>query len=410
MFQVINPRPSESGKPDVEIASRIVRLTGARAEPVASLKPLTYSADTHARAVRSPPGAPGVRRVVGAARDARPRQLSPRDHRERSQRPPLGDLRRGVHGGRDAAIAPARSAAAGGALRERGRSPIRRVAPTSCRRSSRPSPSPALQRALDKAAAGNYVGLMVDEPVGKGEEAVRAALSGLALLGVGDPSSAVQFQRAVLLGAPVAPSRLLSGFARALQGRDTDAIAAWQEALKAGVPRALVAPLLLDAYVRRGEFARAAQRSIAETTAPAGGSELGTQCRRHCARDATGSRGPQDPRRAPRQRPERSARAVAAPPGALHADCRWRRLEAGALRDRGAGLHRREGHRTPRWPRIGIGRPPRRSDYFFLRGGGAGGFPSVFSEYALRDATSTPGRSTLTSSSLTRFIGSGFDE
>ena len=46
VFQVINPRPSEQGKPDVEIASRIVRLTGIKAEPIASLKPLTYSADT----------------------------------------------------------------------------------------------------------------------------------------------------------------------------------------------------------------------------------------------------------------------------------------------------------------------------------------------------------------------------
>ncbi len=46
VFQVINPQPSERGKPDVEIASRIVRLTGIKAEPIASLKPLTYSAET----------------------------------------------------------------------------------------------------------------------------------------------------------------------------------------------------------------------------------------------------------------------------------------------------------------------------------------------------------------------------
>jgi hypothetical protein len=70
----------------------------------------------------------------------------------------------------------------------------------------------------------------------------------------------------VLLGAPVAPSRLLSGFARSLQGRDADAIAAWQEALKAGVPRPLIAPLLLDAHVRRSDYA-AGSSLIAETTA-----------------------------------------------------------------------------------------------------------------------------------------------
>jgi len=68
----------------------------------------------------------------------------------------------------------------------------------------------------------------------------------------------VQFQRAQLLGAPPAVTRVLSGAARAAQSRDADAISAWQEALTAGAPRALVAPYLLDAYLRRSDYTRAA--------------------------------------------------------------------------------------------------------------------------------------------------------
>lgn len=265
VFQVINPQPSESGKPDVEIASRIVRLTGNRAEPIASLKPLTYSADTMPAPFDLRLGHP-----VFAALSAPLATLGRGNYR-------LEIIVNDRNGRRSATSEVAFTVAA------TPRSLLREAPPLAAAfvkeaalqpdvrayvvQSLKPaSPTPALLRALDKAAAGHYIELMVDEPVGKGEEALRAVLSGLALLGVGDPSSAVQFQRAVLLGAPVAPSRLLSGFARSLQGRDADAIAAWQEALKAGVPRPLIAPLLLDAYVRRGEYA-AASSVIAETTA-----------------------------------------------------------------------------------------------------------------------------------------------
>ena len=46
VFQIINPRPSAAGKPDVEAAVRIVRLVGEREEPVASLTPQSYTAAT----------------------------------------------------------------------------------------------------------------------------------------------------------------------------------------------------------------------------------------------------------------------------------------------------------------------------------------------------------------------------
>ena len=265
VFQVINPRPSDSGKPDVEIASRLVRLTGARAEPVASLKPLTYTAETLPAPFDLRLGHPvfaalaapletlgrGKYRLEIIANDRNGRRSATSEVEFTVAATPRSLLREApplaAAFDKEAALLPEVRAYV-----------VRSLTPL--------SPSPALQRALQKAAAGNYLELMVEEPVGKGEEASRAALSGLALLGVGDPSSAVQFQRAVLLGAPVAPSRLLSGLARSLQGRDADAIAAWQEALKAGAPRPIVAPLLLDAYLRRGDYA-AASSVITETPA-----------------------------------------------------------------------------------------------------------------------------------------------
>jgi hypothetical protein len=77
---------------------------------------------------------------------------------------------------------------------------------------------------------------------------------------MGDASAAaVQFQRAQLLGAPIATARLLSGAARAAQLRDADAIAAWQEALAAsGSNRPLITALMIDAHLRRNDAARAA--------------------------------------------------------------------------------------------------------------------------------------------------------
>ena len=265
VFQVINPQPSESGKPDVEIASRIVRLTGSKPEPIAALKPLTYTAETMPAPFDLRLGHP-----VFAALSAPLTTLGRGSYRleiivndRNGRRSASSDVAFTVAATPRSLLREAPPLAAALAKETAIQPDVRAYVVQSLKPAA---PSPALQRALDRAAAGNYIELMVDEPVGKGEEAVRAVLSGLALLGVGDPSSAVQFQRAVLLGAPVAPSRLLSGFARSLQGRDADAIAAWQEALKAGAPRPLIAPLLLDAYLRRGEYA-AGSGVIAETSA-----------------------------------------------------------------------------------------------------------------------------------------------
>lgn len=263
VFQVINPRGSDTGKPNIDVAYEVVRVLNSQEQAVASLTPQNYSESTLP---------PEFDLRIGHPLFA-------------TLRAPLATLKGGQYRlkilvndrvGGVTATATADFAVAATAL-----SLLRDAPPLGLefRRESilsaevlstilawlRPaSLSPALQRAFELAASGRFVDLMVEEPVASSEEGVRAALRGLAQMSLGDTSAAIQFQRAQLLGAPIPSARFLSGAARAMQGRDADAIAAWQEALTAGAPRSLVVPHLVDAYLRRKELARAAQL-IADT-------------------------------------------------------------------------------------------------------------------------------------------------
>ncbi len=91
------------------------------------------------------------------------------------------------------------------------------------------------------------------------EQAIRTALTGLALYAIGDASALVQFQRAYALGAPGGPVQFLTGAVRATQNRDPDATAAWQSSKDEGF--SAVSPFLVDAYLRRGDAARWPQRT-----------------------------------------------------------------------------------------------------------------------------------------------------
>jgi hypothetical protein len=257
VFQVINARPTDRGKPDVDVAFQVVRLVNNQEQAVAALTPQNYSAANLPVEFDARIGHPLFATVSA----------------------PLTTLKRGAYrlkilvndkvGGRTATtdVDFTVTATAGALLRDAPPlgAPFQRekvlsgdVLPGVLLALRPASPSPALQRAFDLASAGRFVDLMVVEPVPQAEEGVRTALGGLALFAVGDGSSAVQFQRAQLLGAPVPPSRFLSGAARAMQSRDADAIAAWQEALTAGAPRSLVVPFLSEAYLRRNDHQRAA--------------------------------------------------------------------------------------------------------------------------------------------------------
>lgn len=265
IFQVINAQSADNGKPDVDIVFQVVRVNGNAEQSVAALTPQNYSAANLPAEFDARVGHPLFASVSA----------------------PLATLRRGDYrlkilvndkiGGRTATteVPFTVTATAAALLREAPPlgAPFRRESVLSQEvlpgilNSLRPqAPSPALLRAFELASTGRFVDLMVDEPVPQSEEGVRTALRGLALFAVGDASSAVQFQRAQLLGAPTAPSRFLSGAARAMQARDVDAIAGWLEALKAGAPRTLVAPYLADAYLRRNDVVQAGTYADAGST------------------------------------------------------------------------------------------------------------------------------------------------
>lgn len=257
VFQVINPQPAGDGKPDVDVAFQIVQRIGDRENAVASLTPQSYSSANLPAEFDLRAGHP-----LFASLSAPLATLKRGDYRLEIL---VNDkvARRTATAEIDFTV----TATAAALLREAPGlgAPFRLeavlagdVLPAILAALKPGAPSAPLQRAFEHAEAGRFVELMVEEPIPQTEEGVRAALRGLALLAVGDASAAVQFQRAQLLGAPLAPSRFLSGAARAMQSRDVDAIAGWQEALAAGAPRSMVVPFLVDAHLRRNDFQRAA--------------------------------------------------------------------------------------------------------------------------------------------------------
>jgi hypothetical protein len=267
-FQIINPRGSDTGMPDLAVGFRIVRVTAEREAPVASLNPQYYNASTlpadfdlrQGHPVFAAVSAPlaslgrGDYRLKIAINDraAGTSAIADADFRVigtpaslLAEAPPLGRPF-----SRDTALAPSALAPLVDAL-------------------TPASPSPALSRALATARSGKLIDLLVEEPVPASEAGIRTALTGLALISVGDASAAVQLQRALLQNAPAAPVQYLIGAARALQNRDPDAIAAWQAAITTGQAPATTRQLLVETLLRRGENARAAT-VIAETSqAPA---------------------------------------------------------------------------------------------------------------------------------------------
>ncbi len=256
-FQIINPMASPSGKPDVRVELRIARFTGMREEPLAALSPLTYNDSTLPAefdvrlghpliAALSAPLATvprGQYRLLITAEDrvsgsivsgkadfsvvGTPASLL-------AEAPPLGP-RFDVA---DVLQVPIVTAL------------VDRLAPSA-------HSSPALAKALDAARAGRFTDLLIEDAVPEAERGVRAALTVLGLLSVGDLGAIAQFERALQLGSDPAPLQFLVGAARALQQRDPDAVAAWQSIRDAVVPKATIDRQIAEAYLRRKDFARA---------------------------------------------------------------------------------------------------------------------------------------------------------
>ena len=254
-FQVINAQPSNTGKPDVAVNFRIVKVEGERELPVASLNPQTYSSTSMPADFDLRLGHP-LLVAMGAPLATVPRG----NYRLKIE---VNDRLAGVFRNGDAAFSvigtPLSLLAEAPPL---GR-PFKRedalaepVLGALVASLTPPSPSPALKRALDLGAGRKFVELLAEEVVPQQERATRAILSGLALYAIGDASAFVQFQRAYALGGPAGPIEFLIGAVRATQNRDAEAITAWLSAKTEGF--AGLEPFLVDAYLRRGDSPRAA--------------------------------------------------------------------------------------------------------------------------------------------------------
>ena len=256
-FQIVNATASASGKPDVRISPRITRLNGTREESVATLSPLMFDAATLPPDFDVRLGHPLI------AAFAAPLATIPR-----------GDYRLMVTA-EDRIASSVVTARAEFTVVGTPESLLAEAPPLAPRFESaavleRPvleavlnrlavaETSPALGRALGAARGGRFADLLVADAVIDSEQGVRAALSGLALLSLGNPAAAAELQRALQMQAPAAAVQVLMGAARALAGRDVDAIAAWEAAREAGFPRGLLDRFISEAYLRQKDFARAA--------------------------------------------------------------------------------------------------------------------------------------------------------
>lgn len=255
-FQIINATPAASGHPDVQVNLRIVRL-GGREEPVATLSPLLYNATTVPGDFDLRLGHPLIAAMsvpLASIRRGNYRLLITAEDRVAGT-VVAGSTEFSVTGTASSLLAEAPRLGARFDAAAMLRGPvldevIDRLTPA--------TPSAALARALGAARAGRFAELFVADAVPQPEQGVRTALSGIALLSLGNPAAAADFQRALLLQAPIAPLQFLLAAARASQSRDLEAIAAWETARNAGLPAAMVDILIAEAYLRQQNYPRAA--------------------------------------------------------------------------------------------------------------------------------------------------------
>jgi hypothetical protein len=259
MYQVVNPTGSPAGKPDIEIGFQLYRTEGDRTEPFARLEPQRHHAATLPHdfdvalghpifgAVRAPLTAfpRGRYRIDVTAIDRLTGRTATRVVALEVKGSPASLLREAPSPAlpfrREHLLTPRILASLAHGLRP-------------------PSPSAELARALAAAEAGRFAELVQVPVLLPAERPIAQALLGLGLYGLGDSPRAVtaQLTQAANQGAPSGPIRLVLGAVNALQRDDAAAVEAWNGAREGGLPDTAVAPLLVDAYLRRNDIARAA--------------------------------------------------------------------------------------------------------------------------------------------------------
>ena len=258
VFQVINPAGTESGKPSVEVGFQVSRVVDGRSTPFGALQTQRYDETNVPHdfdTTKAHPLFGAVRASLATFPRGRYRVDVTAIDRVTSRRasaevtfdvrgtadsllreaPTPGQAFR-----RDSVLAPATLAALSRALRP-------------------PQPSEPLAKALAEARDGRFAEIVAATTAVVSERPAVQALMALGLYGLGDSPRAVgsQLSQALAQGAPPAPVWLLHGAVMALTGDDKGAIAAWDES-RSGIEDGIVAPLLIDAYLRQGDIARAA--------------------------------------------------------------------------------------------------------------------------------------------------------
>ncbi len=264
VVQVINPAAGGAGKPEVDVAFRISRDVAGRPQLVGSLPVQHYNAGTLPVDFDVASGHPlfaalqmplatftrGRYTIEVIATDRVGGRQTTRTATFEVIGTPASLLREAPTPGqafrRDSVLAPATLAALGRAL-----------AP--------PSPSEPLARALAAVETGRFADLLRVDTTIAAERPLAQALLGIGLYGLGDSarSVAAQLTQAASLGAPSAPVLLMLGATYALGGDDKAAVTAWNQAREGGIDDDVVATLLIDAYMRQGDVARAAAMATA---------------------------------------------------------------------------------------------------------------------------------------------------
>ena len=272
VVQVINARGAPSGKPDVAVAFRLIRRNGNVDEVVGSLAPQIYNETTLPADFDV-----AKRHPLFAAVGIPLRPFKRGDYRLEIA---ANDRVAGTGVATDAAFTIVGSPPA--LLREAPPlvAPFRRddlfqaaVLEELLARLRPPQPSSALAAALEAARARRFVELIRDDAVSADEVVIRNTLRTLALYALGEGPTTLAGPLGQILKAPGSPvaAQILMGGVRALDGNDREAIAAWDAAIGAGADPGAIAPLLVDALLRQGNAARAAEITQRDVASADGG-------------------------------------------------------------------------------------------------------------------------------------------
>jgi hypothetical protein len=268
VVQIINARGTPAGKPDVAVGFRVLRKNGIAEDVVGTLAPQLFNETTLPADFDIAKGHPIFAAVAV----------------------PLQTFKRGEY---RLEVAADDRVAGSGTLTNAGFTVI--ATPSALLRDAPPlvlpfrredllqppvineitarlrprAPSAAMLAALATARERRFVDLVRDGSVGPEEAGARSALRALALYALGDTTASLTppLQVAQQQAAPAAGTEIIVGALRALEGNDREALVAWTAAQAAGASASIVAPLMMNAWLRLGEPERAVTLGRASVTA-----------------------------------------------------------------------------------------------------------------------------------------------